>query len=342
MQIEKIPKVELHNHMEGSIRLETLKEIAMQLKVKELANAHGIEPFKQFFCLDKPTDSLTTFLTKFGNIQAVLVNYDIVERIAYEVCEDAHLQGVVLLELRYSPHYISLGHSDMTLDGIHLAVMKGVNRARAQFGIVVGLIGILDRNSTLEEAQTVSDFFIQYKCDFVAVDLANDEKFDALQFKHVFQTAKEHGLGVTIHAGEAGTSENVREAIEELGATRIGHGVMILQDDQVVELAKSNNVLLEVCPISNWYCGVVPDYQSHPIRKLLDRGLKVSINSDDAGIFHTSLVQDYQMLIQHFNVTEREFLEMNLNALHASFVDQNLKDQVYKLHFEPYLSQIKN
>ncbi|KAJ3260316.1 hypothetical protein HK103_000951 [Boothiomyces macroporosus] len=340
MQLQKIPKVELHNHLEGSIRLDTLKEIAIELKVKALENAQGIEPFKQFFCLDKPTDSLTTFLTKFGNIQAVLVNYDIVERIAFEVCEDAHLQGVVLLELRYSPHYISLGHSEMTLDGIHLAVMKGVEKARSKYGIAVGLIGILDRNSTLEEAKRVSDFFCKYKRDFVAVDLANDEKYDALQFKHVFENAKEHGLGVTIHAGEAGTSENVREAIEVLGATRIGHGVMILQDDKVVELAKAKNILLEVCPISNWYCGVVPAYQSHPIRKLLDRGLKVSINSDDAGIFQTSLLQDYEMLSKHFSVTEREFLEMNLNALEASFVDQQLKDQVYRQHFEPYLNQI--
>ncbi|KAJ3277133.1 hypothetical protein HDV01_000185 [Terramyces sp. JEL0728] len=340
MKLDKIPKVELHNHMEGSIRLETLKEIAIQLKVKELENAQGIEPFKQFFCLDKPTDSLTTFLTKFGNIQAVLVNYDIIERIAFEVCEDAHRQGVVLFEMRYSPHYISLGHSGMTLDGIHLAVMKGVNRARQSYGIVVGLVGILDRNSSLDEAQKVSDFFIKYKCDFVAVDLANDEMFDALQFKHVFETAKEHGLGITIHAGEAGTSENVREAIEELGATRIGHGVMILQDEKVVELAKSKNVLLEVCPISNWYCGVVPDYQSHPIRKLLKKGLKVSINSDDAGIFQTDLVLDYQMLVQHFNFTEQEFLEMNLNALQASFFDQSVKDKVYEKHFKPYMDKL--
>jgi adenosine deaminase len=332
-----LPKVEIHLHLEGSIRLATLHEISNQYGPKYGIIPMNLEEAREYFCIKQKTDSLTAFIQKFFNTQAFLLSYEIVERIAFEVVEDSFLNGVVLLEIRYSPDFVvetfTIDHSHMTMDGVQLAVLAGIKRAQEKYDIQVGLIGIFDRSRDVEHGQLMLQFFKKHINDFVGVDLANDEKYPLDPFEYAFKELKELGLGITIHAGEAGPAKNVLQAIQ-LGATRIGHGIRVLDDESIVALCKEKGITFEVCPISNSRTGVISDYRNHPIRQLMEQGLLVTINTDDYGIFDSSIVEEYELLETNFAVTKEEFNQFNMNALNASFLNQEIKDRVRVQYFQ--------
>ncbi|KAJ3350386.1 hypothetical protein HDU91_006253 [Kappamyces sp. JEL0680] len=338
-ELRRLPKVELHLHLEGAVRLTTLRELAEEKAVCGVrAAAPGedpLNPYREFFTLcKKPTTSLTTFLVLFQNLKLVLDSEQVLERIAWECVESAVENGVVLLELRYSPQY--LVSQNMDLDQVHAGIMRGLSRAKKTFGdrIAVGLICIIDRSMSLQSARDLAAFVLKYRDDFVGVDLANDELFPATIFAPIFRKLKETGLGVTIHAGESGTAANVQEAIVLLGATRIGHGIKVLQDDSVIELARTSNVLLEVCPISNYCTSVVPSYAAHPIRELIAKGLRVSLNTDDPGVFDSDIIDEYEWLATQHGFTAKDFRALNQDAVMASFLQPSVKNDILATYFE--------
>ncbi|KAI8894044.1 hypothetical protein BC833DRAFT_606315 [Globomyces pollinis-pini] len=349
-KIKEIPKVEIHLHLEGAIRLTTLKELAIQQNLKSIrsplpTDQDDLQPYREYFCFTQPTDSLTSFVEKFFNIQQLLNSIEIIERITFEVCQDAFENGIKLLELRYSPQFIAISryndHSHLTLDDIHQAVLRGIEKSKSQFDMAIGLIGIFDRTLSVDIGLETKDFFLKYKNDFIGVDLASDEKFDAFPFKDIFQECKANGLGITIHAGEAGSCSNISQAIEQLGATRIGHGIRILDNQSIINLAIEKNILLEVCPISNWLINIVPDYESHPILSLINHGLKCCINTDDNGIFNTTIIDEYEKLMIIHKLDEQDLLKLNLNALEGSFIDQTIKDDIKMKYFIPYMKSLQ-
>jgi adenosine deaminase len=337
MNLKQIPKVELHFHLEGSIRLDTLWEIATVHGPKFGIPPMTREEAREYFCITKKTTSLTAFIEKFLNTQALLFSYEIIERVAFEACEDSYLNGVVLLEIRYSPDFIvetfQVDHSHMTMEGVQVAIMNGIRRARQSYDIEIGLIGIFDRSKDEIHARKMLDFYKEHAHDLVGIDLANDEVYPLAPFEFCFRELKNFGLHITIHAGEAGPASNIKDAIE-LGAKRIGHGIRILEDPFVVELAKQRGIMLEVCPISNSRTGVIESYETHPIRKLLNQGLQISISTDDCGIFDSNILEEYQLLQKHFGFSIEEFQSLNLNALHASFLPQATKEKVYTKYFQ--------
>jgi adenosine deaminase len=336
MNIKQIPKVELHFHLEGSIRLDTLWDISQVYGPKFGLPTMTKEQARDYFCITEKVPTLTEFIQKFLNTQALLCSYEIMERIAFEACEDTFRNGVVLLEIRYSPDFVvdtfQVDHSHMTMDGVHSAVLKGIERARQVYDIQVGLIGIFDRSRDLPHAQIMLDFYKKHRNDFVGIDVANDELYPLDPFAHCLRELKSLGLHLTIHAGEAGPPSNILQAIR-LGAERIGHGIRILEDTKVIEFAKQHNVLLEVCPTSNSRTGVVQSYEAHPVRELLEKGLLISISTDDCGIFDSNIIEEYELLRDTFGFTMDEFQAMNLNALHASFLPNDVKSTVFKKYF---------
>lgn len=318
--IRNLPKVELHRHLDCSMRWSTLLELAPTLGI-ELPPTEALQ--KEKFLVQTPMKDLQAVLSKFLTAQKLLASEQILTRLTLEAIEDAYHEGIKILELRYAPTFIQQGHPQLSFDKIHQAILRGKQMA-AHLPVAVGLICIVQRILPLAEAEQVVQFAIDHKDSFVALDLADNEVgFEPSQFSPLFLKAKAAGLHITVHAGESPVPEAakyVEDAILCLGAERIGHGLQIIHSPQTIELVKSQNIPLELCPISNWLTNAIPHPQLHPIRRLMEQGVKVTINSDDPGIFGTDLLMDYLTVEAHQNFTQVEFHQCNQWAAEASFI----------------------
>ncbi|MBC7370308.1 MAG: adenosine deaminase, partial [Bdellovibrionaceae bacterium] len=199
--------------------------------------------------------------------------------------------------------------------------------------IAVGLICILQRIKPFAEAEKVCDFAIENKDSFIGIDLAdNEEGFDPKIFAPLFLKARKAGLRITVHSGESNNSTSaqwVKDSIEVLGAERIGHGIQIINNPEILNFVRDKKIPLEVCPISNWLTQAFKTHQEHPIRKLISAGIKVTINSDDPGIFATQLSDDYAVLHQVHKFQIEDFDRANDIAARASFVSDAEKQKFW-------------
>jgi adenosine deaminase len=327
-----LPKIDLHRHLDCSMRWSTLLEIAKTLKIDfpqqpELQQKH--------FLVTEPMVNLEAVLKKFLIAQKVLASEEILERLAFEVCEDAFNDGVRVLELRYAPTFIADGHSSLTFEKIHQAFLRGLARAEKQMPIATGLICILQRILPYERVEKVINFAIENKDTFLAVDLAdNEEGFEPSKFAKLFAKAKAAGLRITIHSGEAPnpkTSDWIRDSVEILGAERIGHGVQAIHDKTIMAMLIQKNILLEVCPYSNYLTQAFKTFEAHPLKKLLLHGVPLSINSDDPGMFASTLTDDYLIAHQHQGFTKSDFEKCNQMAFDHSFISENKKAAAWKI-----------
>lgn len=321
----EVKKVELHRHLEGSIRLQTIFDSAVELGFK--LPEHNLLKFREIVCVLEPMKDLATVLNKMTFAQSILATPGIIEKVAYEACHDAFNEGIRVLELRYSPGFVSLGHKNLSYEKIHEAILRGVRRAENERSgkLAVGLIAIISRDQGFEEAARTADFVLGNKDTFVGFDLAGDEKvFEIDTFKKYFDQMRKSGLGVTVHSGEVpGAAQHVREAIEKLGAQRIGHGVAIHDDPTVIDFVKTRNVVLEVCPTSNVYTCVADSVKTHPITKLIKAGVKVTVNSDDPQLFGITLSHEYEALASELNFSLNDFEKLNQEALQATFIPRD-------------------
>lgn len=329
MDLRTFPKVELHRHLEGALRFSTLIELA-----KKAGMEAPSEPLRQrdFFLVESPMRDLATVLNKFSATQSLLSSKEVLKRITYEAIEDAYLEGINLLELRYAPTFIQKNHEHLSFEDIHSAILEGIKAAK-KFPIGVGLICIFQRTLPLSTSQKVLDFAIETKDTWVGVDLADDEdSFPAKNFIPLFEKAKKHGFKITIHAGETNSPhspQNVIDAIELLHADRIGHGLQIIKNPKALDLVIKKQIPLELCPTSNWLTNAVPTLQAHPIRKLMEKGVRVTINSDDPGIFGIDLTNEYALLEKDYGFTEGDFRTVNKTALEASFLSSATKKSYF-------------
>lgn len=331
-QLRSLPKVELHRHLDCSLRWSTVTELAPQLGI-DLGQVPAL--LRADFLITDQMKDLEAVLKKFLNTQKVLASDEILERLAYEACEDAYNDNVQLLELRYAPTFIADGHPDLKYDRIHQAFMKGLTRAEKKFGMVTGLIGIVQRIKSVEEAQKVVDFFIDHKSEYLALDLAdNEDGFDPKPFAPVFEKARKNGLHITVHSGEtphAGAGQWILDSINILGAERIGHGIQAIHHPKVMETLKQKQIPLEVCPLSNWLTQAFPSFEDHPLRKLYDLEVPVTINSDDPGVFASTLTDDYEIAQRVHGFTVEDFKNVNRLAYKKSFVPETKKKKLEKV-----------
>ena len=278
MDVRALPKIDLHRHLEGSVRFGTFVELAREVGIdlprRELLRRSSMKGEKPGFL---------RFLSKFELYRGLYPSREWIERVAFEAAEDAKKDGVVHLELRFSPTHFG---RRMNANGEDVAewVARGARRAKldvrfiATFGRDFGVKG----NEPTTHAVRGTDIFS-------GLDLAGNEAFSARPFVPLFKKLK---LPVTIHAGEAGGPENVREAIEKFGARRIGHGVRVLEDPRVVDLARRLQVHFEVCLTSEIQTGVARSWKRHPALRLLQEGLPMSLNTDDPAICDTTLSEE--------------------------------------------------
>lgn len=325
-----LPKADLHRHLDCSMRWSTMVELALEAK---LMSRYDYQKLQSELLVLQPMNDLASVLTKFLNIQKLLSSAEILERLAFEACEDAFNDGVQLIELRYAPTFINEKNPNLTFDQIHQAFLKGTQRAESKFKITTGLIGILQRIKPVELAHSVTDFIIENKESFIAIDLADSEEgFDPKQFASCFSRAKKNGLHVTIHSGEVPNSNSakwVKDSVDILGAERIGHGIQIANDPNILKWIVDQKIPLEVCPHSNFLTQSFKRYEDHPINILKNAGVLLTINSDDPGVFASTLTDDFQILKNYHGWTDVDFSNVYQQSLRSSFITEEKKKHLY-------------
>ncbi|MEX2122829.1 MAG: adenosine deaminase [Woeseia sp.] len=326
MNYKSIPKVELHCHLEACFRPQTVMEVGKTLGLDIPQDA---DVFHREWLLTTPLESLEVALARFVDIQRIWCAEEVIERMTFEACEDAVEQGTRVMEFRYAPDFIALGKPHLDREKIHRAILRGIRRAE-ELDLEVGLIGIVQKTLPIADAARTVDFIVDCAETFIALDFADKDTHELKAYAPMVDKAREAGLHLTVHAGEEPgphSPSQVRDAIEILGAERIGHGIHIVDDPDVIELVRENNVVLEVCPTSNWLCNSVPSTREHPIRRLIEAGVQVTINSDDPGLFGIDLCHEYEVLHREHGFTRDEFDRCNAIAAAHSFLRRALQER---------------
>jgi adenosine deaminase len=310
-----MPKVELHIHLEGSIRPETLLELARRNRVQLPASTiEGLHKWYHFRNFDH-------FVEIYGIMSSSIQSTEDIEFVAREFLSGQAAQGIRYSEVTYTPftHYRSKGLAFRDQ-------LAALNRARAwaeaELGVSMRLVLDFARKASVEQARIVADWAIAAMGDgVVALGLGGAEAgYSASKFNAVFERARAAGLARTPHAGETVGPESIWSALRELDATRIGHGVRCLEDPALVEHLRARQIPLEVCPSSNVCLGVAPSMYAHPLPQLLDAELYVTINSDDPPMFTTTLTDEYLAVARTFSLGATAIELLVFNAVHATLL----------------------
>lgn len=313
-----LPLIDLHRHLDGSVRLETILELGRQHNLPLPAwDVEGLRPHVQ---ITEPQPGVMAFIAKFKWMVGVLVDYDACWRIAYENVEDLGREDIHYAELRFSPWFMSEPHH-LDPQGVMEAVIDGVRAGVRDTGTPVKLIGILSRTYGPETAWKELEALLKFRDHLAAIDLAGDEaNFPGELFVAHIRQAREAGLRVTIHAGESAGPHSVRQAVLELGADRLGHAVHAVEDPSLMALLAERGTGIEANLTSNVQTSTVPDYASHPMRQFLQRGLLATLNTDDPGISAITLPYEYEVAAPAAGLTPDEIRQAQRNALQVAFL----------------------
>ncbi|MEN8173837.1 MAG: adenosine deaminase [Chloroflexota bacterium] len=290
---QALPKVELHRHLEGSLRVKTLMETAAAYNIP----TNGIAALRSLVQVgDHDPYTYQNILSKFAVLRQFYRSPEIIERITREAIEDAAQDNVRYLELRFTPVALSRA-GNFPLAEVIDRVIAGAQAGQDAWGLTTRLIVSVNRHESTGLAEKVAHLAAdRIDKHIVGLDLAgNEAEFSAKPFVGIFREARQSGLKITVHAGEWDGAANVVEAIEELSAMRIGHGVRVLEDQRAVALALERAIPFEVCLTSNYHSGVVASLDAHPLRHLLDLGLNISLNADDPSISNITLGDEFYL-----------------------------------------------
>lgn len=312
------PLVELHRHLDGNVRTGTVLDLARQHGIE--LPAWTVEELRPHVQITEREPSLVAFIAKFDLLRQVMVDYDAVRRIVRENLEDAVREGIDAIELRFSPYFMGEEHGLDTF-GVAEAVCDALEEAR-DLPVRAKLIGIISRHYGPEIGRIELEAAIRYRDrGIVALDLAGDEAhYPGELFVRHFARAREAGLHVIAHAGEAAGPESIRQAVLELEAERIGHGIRAIEDPAVVDLLVERCIPLEICPTSNLHTSTVSDYRSHPLPDLLARGVAATLNTDDPSISGIDLAHEYRVAAEEIGLSEGDLYRMQETALEAAFL----------------------
>ena len=311
------PKVDLHRHLDGNIRVATILDLARQHGVKLPATDEA--SLRPYVTITEPAPGLMAFLDKFQWSVGALADVAACRRIAYENVEDAKREGLDYVELRFSPWFMAQAHG-LDVAAVVAAVVEGTNEGQRDFGVKTRLIGILSRTFGVDIAWKELEALLQFRSDLIAIDLAGDEAgYPAPLFRKHFTRVRDVGLHITIHAGEAAGAESVWDAIRLLGAERIGHGIRAIEDPALIEFLIDRGIGLECCPTSNVQTSTVPSYEAHPLKKFLELGVLATINTDDPGISGIDLDYELEKAAPAVGLTAEQIAQAQANAARIAF-----------------------
>jgi adenosine deaminase len=321
--LRRVPKVELHVHLDGSLRLKTLLELAKQLPPDR--RFPGTVDLRKAV-IPRSRGSLEEYLRCFEYTIAVLQTAEALERAAYELCEDAAKENVIYIEIRFGP----LLHTEGGLsprDVVHAAV-EGCRRAKDAFGIQAGILLIALRNESTERSMEVAQLAAQFREKGVAgFDLAGPERgFSPTVHRAAIELAHDADVPVTLHAGEGCCPEHIKEAID-LGAARIGHGVHLFKIPVVEQRVAKLRIPLEVCPTSNLQVsGFMKSYADHPLKRYLDLGIPITLNTDNRLMSQIDLTHEYSAVTSAFSLKRDDVKRIVLTGIEAAFAPESIKE----------------
>ena len=315
---DHLPVIDLHRHLDGNVRLETILELGRQHHLPLPAwDVEGLRPYVQ---VTVPQPGILAFFTKFEWMRRVLVDYEACHRVAYENVEDAKNEGMDYVELRFSPWFMAETHQ-LDPAGVVEAVCAGIAEGQRDFDLPVGLIGILSRTYGPQIAWQELQALLTQRESLRALDLAGDEiHFPGELFVEHFRTARAAGWQVTAHAGEADGPRSMWQAINELGARRIGHGIRAVEDPGLLDYLADERIGIETNLTSNLQTSSVKDYASHPVRRFLEHGIPTNLNTDDPGISNITLEYEVRVAAPAAGLSPAMIRQTQRDALEMAFL----------------------
>ena len=326
MTESNLPLIDLHRHLDGNIRVSSILNLAVKNGI-DLPYTDEQALSKHVFIQDKTTD-LMAFLKKLDIGVSVLAHVEDCEKIAYENVIDAVNEGLAHVELRFSPYYMAKAYN-LPLIGVVEAVVAGVARANKEKNYKAKLIGILSRTFGVENCFKELDAILSAKSQIVALDLAGDEhNFPPALFVNHFKIAREQGLNITVHAGEAGGANSIWDAINLLGASRIGHGVAAINDNRLLSYMAMHKIGIESCILSNYQTGTWTDMATHPVKSFLSHDIEVFLNTDDPGVSNNTLADEYSLAKTIVNLDDEAIRRLKMNAMSQAFLSSAEKNAI--------------
>jgi adenosine deaminase len=318
--IRKWPKAELHCHLDGSLRLETMLDLAREQDKPQLLPDDTVEGLESVLKKIDDSETLEDYLAWFRYTIPLMQNYDALRRIAYELAEDCARENVRHLEVRYGP--ILHTEDGLSLEEVNDAVLAGLEDARQDFGISTGVIicGLRDRfeSASLRQAELAVAY---RKRGVVGFDLAGGEAGNPPKHHlHAFYYARNALVNLTIHAGESWGPDSIRQALFFCGAHRIGHGTTLRQDPDLLAYFVDHQIPLEICPTSNVQTHVVPSIEAHPLTEYVRAGVPVTINTDNRLFSRTTVSDELHRIHTQCGITVEELVQITLNGFRYAFL----------------------
>ena len=319
----KLPKTDLHVHLDGSLRLETIWDMAKKDHID--LGADSVEELRQLISPGKTHASLNDYLKGFEITLKVLQTRENLYRAAYELAEDCAKENVGYFEVRYSP--ILHTQKGLSLPVILEAVIDGLKAGQRDFGVMSGVIVCGMRNISPEVSLRMAELAVAFKHrGVVGFDLAGAEyNYPARDHLGAFSLILSNNVNVTIHAGEAYGPDSIHQALHYCGAHRIGHGVRLREDGDLLNYVNDHRIPLELCPSSNVQTGAVKNITEHPLKFYLDLSLRVTLNTDNRLITNTTMTDEYWQAYKTFNLSPQNILDLIINGVKSSFMPYEFK-----------------
>jgi adenosine deaminase len=315
--LHRLPKAELHVHLDGSLRPETMLELAAD-QGKPMPK-HDAEELREHMHV-RDARNLVDYLARFETTLSIMQTGDALERIAFELAEDLANENVRYAEIRYSP--VLHLKEGLPLTETVEAPLRGLRRAEQELGIRTALIICGIRNMEPETSRDLADLTVAFKGrGVVAFDLAGAEyNYPAKKHKDAFFTVINQNMAATIHAGEAYGAESIAQAIQYCRANRIGHGTRLYEDRDVLEYVRDFRIPIEICLTSNVQTRAVSSFAEHPVRQYFDEGLIVTLNTDNRLMSATTVTEEYRRAHEHLGFTWEELQELALMSFSSAFM----------------------
>lgn len=316
--IEKLPKTDLHVHLDGSIRISTIIDLAKKQKIKLPADTE--EGLKKFVSMDDSCESLDEYLRAFDITLSVMQTEEALTRTAFELAEDSAKENIKYLEVRYSP--ILHTKKGLKLTVISDAVLKGLKEAEKKYDIRTGVIVCGIRNMNPDTSVTLAKLSVAYKNrGVIGFDLAGAEYNNpAKDHMEAFFLALNNNINITIHAGEAYGPKSIHEALHYCSTHRLGHGTRLIEDGDLLNYVNDHRIPLEICLKSNLQTKSVSSLKKHPLNFYLDYGLRVTINTDNRLVSDTTLTDEYMLAIQELGLDYTDIKGIIINGFKSAFI----------------------
>lgn len=322
----QLPLTDIHRHLDGNIRAQTILDLGREFNLTLPATT--LELLRPHVQVMQTEPDLVSFLNKLDWGVKVLGSLDACRRIAIENVEDAARAGIHYAELRFSPGYMAMTHN-LPVEGVVEAVIDGIRTGCQQHNIDVRLTGIMSRTFGEEACLSELEGFLAHREGITAIDLAGDELgFPGSQFLSHFTRARDAGFRITVHAGEAAGSESIWQAIRELGAERIGHGVKAVEDPALMEFLAAHQIGIESCLTSNIQTSTVSSLAHHPLATFLEHGILATLNTDDPAVQGIELAHEYEVAAPQAGLSPAQIRTAQENGLKIAFLTEAEKEAV--------------